>query len=47
LFFAKIRDEEFGSFLLVPVVDVKVDTVLYESCLIFGTIYIEDFSLLG
>jgi len=47
LFFAKIRNEEFGSFLLVSIFDVEVDTVLDEPCLIFSSIYIEDFPLLG
>jgi len=47
LFLAKIRNEEFGSLLLVSVFDVEVDAVLDEPCLIFGPVYIKDFSLLG
>jgi len=47
LFFAKICDEEFGSFLLVSIFDVEVDAVLDKPCLILHSIYVEDFSLLG
>jgi len=47
LFFAKIRNEKLGSFLLVPAFDVEVDAVLDKPCSVLCSIYIEYLPFLG